>query len=344
MEKVDKGYASKDLGALKELMLKNWNIEFKMEGKSFSDLIKYIERVGGYVPCQFDENGLTIRDRSIQISHDTILHLAEDESLVEYKFNSGSDSDYVTITLDVVGFAMGVKKFFKKDEQVIIRIDSIDSKRAEFIFNNMTMWSYLHNPDYHVLPSLEKTMAYIADGLSGDNNIDSRKADFTLNSGDFARICRMGHMKEGFRKDSDKYLLLIADEKDGVFIRSGNSAKGRILVLTPPATIVEQIDDEEEYQKQLAKKAKFASISSKDTKAAVPKPTNGKLKSNHGKLVDLNAERPQSIVVDVEGIKTLGILPLVTDVKLTIVARKFVLMQTRFKGVKITCFTPALKI
>ncbi len=319
--------------SLKKFVLKDWNIEFKTNSKYFTEVMSYLEKIGRYIPFQFNENGLTIRDFDSENSHWTSLTFQAGEEpssgfvLSEYKFNSGDDKDYKLVLMDIVGFAERASKFPERNEVVVVRIDTIKTMRAEFVFKNLIMRCELMNPSYLVLPKWPEIMSVSNKG----------KTSFTVNNADFQRMCGMGHVKKLIKDDNDKWVLFEVNNEDGVYIKSGFSGRGRSLTLSPP---LEEID--EEYEQQLLKKEELANSSSSNDKNSKVKKVKAVSKYQYGRLIKLEVEKEESITINIDGFRVLSTLNFVSNIKMTPIKDVCMQIRAEFWGVKIFCAVAAM--
>lgn len=225
----------------KESILKEWDVSFAINSEVLVNILRFMTDINTDILFKFYEDRIIIHQKSpdniqfgeVEISSEDILDykplITGDPNRKDAKFVlQSSEGSYKAVLIDVRGTLDEIETFSSKNSVVIVRIDTFYYKRIEFHCSASTVvWAQLVDPAV-VLKSVEK-LPGVVKRVREDSSIE--KAIVTVEPATFISICNIGGKDK--KRDIDKRTYIGLDNKDGLFITSGDKLKGRYFELKP---------------------------------------------------------------------------------------------------------------
>lgn len=231
---------------IKDLILEKWDISFSMNCEIFRNIMEFLTKIHTDIIIKFYKDKIFIYmvsmddiqyvELSISIGdvldYDAGFYTESISNALEVNDNptdSNPDEFRLAIidmkdTIDEIGLSI------EKDQLIGVRIDTLYHKKVEFHCpDGMIYWSRLiaPNTEGNVLSKLDN-IYNITRKIRNDSSIP--KNILTMEPSSFSKLCKIGSKSSGKNKDSDKFVTMNISD-NGIFAASGDTTKGRILIL-----------------------------------------------------------------------------------------------------------------
>lgn len=236
---------------IKDLVLEKWDISFSMNCEIFKNIMEFLTKIHTDVIIKFYKNEIFIYmigmdevqyvELSINagdvLDYDAGFYTESISDALEVNDNptddSPADDDSNKFTLVIIDMKDTIDEIglsTEKDQLINIRIDTSYHKKVEFHCpDGMIYWSRLiaHSADNNILSKLDNVYN-ITRKIRNDPSI--LKNILTMEPSSFSKLCKIGSKSSGKNKDSDKFVTMNISD-NGIFAASGDTTKGRILIL-----------------------------------------------------------------------------------------------------------------
>jgi hypothetical protein len=143
----------------------------------------------------------------------------------EYDIKFDNNKDYKWVILDIGTTIKKINTHVKKDEKIVLRIDTISEHRAEFhMRNGVIIWASEIRNDAKIL-EMEKLHELVKSTME---NIEP--AYFTIEPSVFAKICACGMSSDLERDIDDRVFFTLNNE--GLAVTTGDRLKGTLFKLS----------------------------------------------------------------------------------------------------------------
>jgi hypothetical protein len=246
----------REIRKLKKYILKDWDVCFTMKNsKLLSEILDFLTKINTDVPFKFYQKKIFIHMVSPNVYTEVEIGAdigADLFSKYQPGINENGHDQYKLVFIDLLGIVSEIKKFADEDEPIIVKIDSLNTMRAEFIIGNRARWARwanILNPkslNEQNLIELNKTLSE----TRNDQNIPS--ANLTMRPESFSKICKLKTKNRAI--DVNLFFLV---EQDGLFITCGDESGGRSLKILPADVSTVTMKEYSEIKKQEERKIKL---------------------------------------------------------------------------------------
>jgi hypothetical protein len=333
----------------------NWDICFQMDSKLFSEILACLTKIDSDVPFNFYREHISTHMASYKESLCAEVEISK-ESFSSYNIkwridgeNERIDYEYKLILIDFKGMVGEIGKFAKDKTKITVKIDSLETMRAEFIIENYVIWANLLNPKNFN----EKRVLEISKEISDRRN-NSNKAWLKMRHKSFKKICELKKKK----RSVDLKVLFYVNNKDGLFITSGDKSEGRIIEILPIGSeSLDNIEDsgvkaQEERKIQLIQEdgevitgresdAEDLPYKKRDLPKKRKRPIPNQVKDE---LLALKVETEQSIYINAKSFALFSQIKMHEDVIMEIITDRFIYLENHYQNVKFVLVIKAEKI
>jgi hypothetical protein len=324
----------------------DWDVWFQMSGKLFSQILSFLKEIYSDVPFKFYKERILIQMVSDKKSLYTEVEIKKD-LLDSYEIKWGKNGEnkrdgdeYKLVIIDLKGVIGEIGKFVKGGKKITVKIDSYETKQAEFIINKdlkeeLRVWRTLIDPKNFN----EKRVLEISEKISVLRS--GNKAELIMTHERFEKICTLKKKKRYI-----DLILLFYVNKDGLIIASGNiEEEGRILVTFPVDNHVPSIEEYAKVKAQEERKMQYLQESKVNTgKEDEGRPYRKRNISERrekpfsyfkgNELLALSADIEQYIDIDAKNLAVLTKIKMYDHIIMEIITNRLIYLENHYEGVK----------